>query len=264
MTAASVISSVSISPTDTVYDNVVYENQVGTLILSEDKLRFQTPNKVSILPWKKVVKRQVTSSSSTVAKPMFKLILRSGTQAIFQMEDRICLEVLRDDLGERLKLYRKNHPEEKMEDESVAVNKTRASFSDRRTSTPYSMSESQKEYVSRRHPSDVSLSSLNSWSSMSTLGMSYTPAANGGLNSSMKNSSLRSSRSDRMNKSNNHVKFSETPATSTTNAKRASRSSSPKNGSTRTSTTAAAQPSTFLRNLSTDTIKTRNGNRSAR
>jgi hypothetical protein len=127
---------------ETVYDSVVYQYGYGTLKLNEEQLSFHTDEKVSVLPWKKVVRRQVTASASNVAKPMFKLILKSGNEAVFQMEDRISLEVLRDDLGERLKTWRKLHPElstEQDKEESVAVNKTRNSLSSLRQSTPYRM-----------------------------------------------------------------------------------------------------------------------------
>lgn len=132
---------------ETIYDAVTYQNRVGALSLTENQLCHHTPEKVSVLPWKKVVRRQVATAAS-VSTPMFKLILKSGTEAIFKMEDRISLEVLRDDLGERLKTYRKLHPEECDEEPAPrAVNKTRASFSGRRSSTPYSMSVPQREYI---------------------------------------------------------------------------------------------------------------------
>ena len=138
---------------ETVYDSVTFQDRVGALSLSDDQLCHHSHEKVSVVPWKKVVRRQVATAAS-VSTPMFKLILRSGTECIFKMEDRISLEVLRDDLGERLKTYRKLHPEEFVYDDNDkdapsprAVNKTRASFSDRRASTPYSMSVPQKEFL---------------------------------------------------------------------------------------------------------------------
>ena len=120
---------------ETEYDSVVFKGSVGTLKLSDEHLSFHTPEKVSVVPWKKVVRRQVASSASNTAKPMFKLILKSGTEAIFQMEDRVSLEVLRDDLGERLQSWRRLNPEKP--EEHVAINKT--NFTARRQSTPYRM-----------------------------------------------------------------------------------------------------------------------------
>ena len=147
---------------ETVYDDLVFQNRVGTLSLSENELCHHTAEKVSVLGWKKVVRRQVTTAASTVSKPMFKLILKSGNEAIFQMEDRVSLEVLRDDLGERLKTYRTMYAEHFDEPEPAAVNKTRASFSGRRSSTPYSMSVSQKEYVNDSSDSSYHHPSLSS------------------------------------------------------------------------------------------------------
>ena len=99
MTSNAVRDTDTMTP-DTIYDSVVYRGDCGTVVLSQDQLRFHhtTANKISILPWNKVVRRQVTSSSCS-KKPRFKLVLQSGNEAIFQMPDRVSLEVLRDDLG---------------------------------------------------------------------------------------------------------------------------------------------------------------------
>ena len=141
----------------TVYKGVTYVGKgSGTLKLHDELLTFQmydatAANNVKIftLPWSKVKRRQVnsseprpTSTSSTskgTTKPKIKLILHSGTEAIFQMEDRITLEVLRDDVAERLQRYKIQHPDS---DDEQAVNQTRgATQSDRRMSTPYRMSK---------------------------------------------------------------------------------------------------------------------------
>jgi len=149
---------VSIKVPETIYDSVLFQNRLGSLSLSDDQLCHHTPEKVAVLDWKKVVKRQVSTSASTVTRPMFKLILKSGNEAIFQMEDRVSLEVLRDDLGERIKNYRLNHPEE-FQEENRAVNRTRHSFSGRHSSlssssstTTYSSTSSQKEYIGTNDP----------------------------------------------------------------------------------------------------------------
>ena len=118
---------------ETVYDSVLFKGCYGTLKLTEEQISHHTVDKVSVVPWKKVARRQVASASSKSAKPMFKLILKSGTEAVFTMEDRVSLEVLRDDLSERIKTWRRMHPEE----ESVAVNKT--NFLGKRESAPYRM-----------------------------------------------------------------------------------------------------------------------------
>jgi len=159
---------------ETIYDAVLFQDRLGSLSLTEDQLCHHTAEKVSVLGWKKVVKRQVTTAASTVSKPMFKLILKSGTEAIFQMEDRVSLEVLRDDLGERLKSYRKEHPEEFEVAEFAAVNKTRASFSDRRGSTPYSMSVSNNEHNRTSRGSRSSGGSVGSLTSSLGGGSSVT------------------------------------------------------------------------------------------
>ncbi|CAB9511739.1 Transcription factor [Seminavis robusta] len=102
------------STPETVYEPVVFKRSSGTLKLSHNQLSFHTEEKVCVLPWSKVVQRQVTSTASKKAnmEPKFKLILNSGNEAIFQMEDRVSLEVVRDDLGERLECWRtrKQHP----------------------------------------------------------------------------------------------------------------------------------------------------------
>ncbi|CAB9511288.1 Transcription factor [Seminavis robusta] len=94
------------SQIETVYDCVVYQSSSGTLKLNEEHLSFHTDQKVSMLPWKKIVGRQVSSSHM---KPMFKLVLKSGSEAIFQMQDRVSLEVVRDDLGERMSSWQTLH-----------------------------------------------------------------------------------------------------------------------------------------------------------
>ena len=166
---------------ETIYDSVTYQDRVGALSLTENQLCHHTPEKVSVLPWKKVVRRQVATAAS-VSTPMFKLILKSGTEAIFKMEDRISLEVLRDDLGERLKTYRKLHPEEFYADGDEpaprAVNKTRASFSGRRSSTPYSMSVPQREYI-YTDSDNSSASYADDVSEMSDSTSKYTTATTG-------------------------------------------------------------------------------------
>lgn len=118
----------------TVHDGVAFKGNAGLLKLCDDQMSFHTENTISVLPWKKVVQRQVASGESS--KPMIKLILKSGTEAVFTMDTRVSLEVLRDDLGERLQNWRRLNPEEN----HVAVNKTNFSFSQqRRQSTPYRM-----------------------------------------------------------------------------------------------------------------------------
>lgn len=118
---------------ETIYSSVLYQNNVGTLKLTDEQLSFHTSQKVSVLPWSKVVKRQVLSSGGgDSVKHKTKLVLASGNEAIFQLSDRVSLEVLRDDLAERLQTYRKIFKPE----EDIAVNKTVAPAS-RRMSTPY-------------------------------------------------------------------------------------------------------------------------------
>jgi hypothetical protein len=132
------------APAPTVYKPVTYVGKGGgTLRLLENELNFQmydptAANNVKIytLPWSKIQKRQVSTSDQSQAK--IKLILRSGTEAIFQMDDRIGLEVLRDDIGERLLWYKAQHPDS---DDEQAVNQTRSAQSARRQSTPYRMAK---------------------------------------------------------------------------------------------------------------------------
>ena len=130
----------------TIYKGVGYVGKGrGTLKLYDNQLTFsmhdaraENNTKIFTLPWTKVARRKVTSSerSSNAEKPRIKLILLSGTEAIFQMDDRIALEVLRDDIGERLTKYQALYP---TEDE--AINKTRTTTSGRRESTPYRMAK---------------------------------------------------------------------------------------------------------------------------
>jgi len=118
---------------ETVYKSVLYQDSVGTLKLNDEHLSFHTSQKVSVLPWTKVVKRQVLSSGGgDNLKHKTKLVLESGNEAVFQVQDRVSLEVLRDDMAERLQTWRKNFKPE----EDMAVNKT-AAPSSRRMSTPY-------------------------------------------------------------------------------------------------------------------------------
>lgn len=132
----------------TVYKAVTYQGKGnGTLKLYDNQLTFQmfdieavNNTKIFTLPWKKVKKRQVASSGQT-DKPKFKLILKSGTQAIFQMDDRISLEVLRDDIAERLKRYKAQYPDS--DEEAVNITKNRQSA--RRMSTPYRMAKPEPE-----------------------------------------------------------------------------------------------------------------------
>ena len=134
----------------TVYKEVRYVGKgLGTLKLYDNQLTFsmydsraENNTKIFTLPWTKVARRQVTSSerSRNPDRPKIKLILGSGTEAIFQMDDRIALEVLRDDIGERLTKYQALYPDQCFyEDE--AVNKTRNSVSGRRESMPYRMAK---------------------------------------------------------------------------------------------------------------------------
>jgi len=127
--------------TATTYANVIYVTKgSGTLKLFDDQLTFTTrsSNKIYTLPWKKVQRRHVTNSqkSREGVKPKIKLVLFSGTEAIFQMDDRVALEVLRDDIAERLAKYKALHPPV----EEEAVNSTKLSAG-RRESTPYSMAK---------------------------------------------------------------------------------------------------------------------------
>lgn len=129
----------------TVYKGVGYVGKGrGTLKLYDNQLTFsmhdaraENNTKIFTLPWTKVMRRKVTSSerSSNAEKPRIKLILLSGTEAIFQMDDRIALEVLRDDIGERLTKYQALYPPV-----DEAINKTRNTAS-RRESTPYRMAK---------------------------------------------------------------------------------------------------------------------------
>ena len=135
----------------TVYKDVVYVGKgKGTLKLFDNELTFsmfdRTANNnthIFTLPWTKVAKRQVSSSERTTPseKPKIKLILRSGTEAVFQMDDRVALEVLRDDVAERLTKYQALYPHDDSNNVVVdeAVNKTHAT--ERRKSTPYRMAQ---------------------------------------------------------------------------------------------------------------------------
>lgn len=134
-------------PAPTVYKQVTYVGKgMGTLKLYDKELQFQmfdvnaaNNTKIFTLPWGKVKRRQVTSSArDNTDKPKFKLVLKSGNEAVFQMEDRISLEVLRDDMGERLQTFKARNPDS---DDDEAVNKTRSSAAPRRQSTPYRMAK---------------------------------------------------------------------------------------------------------------------------
>ncbi|CAB9516590.1 expressed unknown protein [Seminavis robusta] len=129
----------------TTYKPVTYVTKGGgTLKLYDKELTFQMKDasaangiKIFTLPWSKIKKRQV-SDSGTTGKPKIKLILKSGTEAIFQMDDRISLEVLRDDIAERLARWKEKYPDS----DDEAVNQTRgAGTTQRRQSTPYRMAK---------------------------------------------------------------------------------------------------------------------------
>jgi len=126
----------------TVYKNVGYVGKgTGTLKLYEEQLTFSmfdrtaaNNTKIFTLPWKKVARRQVTTSDSTPAAKI-KLILKSGNEAVFQTDDRVGLEVLRDDVAERLARYKARYPDSDEE----AVNKVRGAAATKRESQPYRM-----------------------------------------------------------------------------------------------------------------------------
>lgn len=146
----------------TVYKEVGYVGKGrGTLKLYDNQLTFsmydsraENNTKIFTLPWTKVARRKVTSAerSRTADKPKIKLILASGTEAVFQMDDRIALEVLRDDIGERLTKYQALYPDQcYYEDE--AVNKTRNTTSGRRESTPYRLAKPENPVATSRRAS---------------------------------------------------------------------------------------------------------------
>ena len=130
----------------TVYKDVIYEGKgSGTLTLYDDRLMFApsaSGSRVFSLPWKKVSKRYVSSSDAGKAKT--RMVLKSGTEVTLQMEDRISLEILRDDLGDRIRNWKKNNPEEE-EEEEEAINKTKNRESGKRQSTPYSYAKPQSQ-----------------------------------------------------------------------------------------------------------------------
>lgn len=138
--------------TPTTYKPVTYEGKGnGTLKLYDNQLTFSmfdinsTDNtKIFTLPWKKVKKRQVTNSDQ-VGKPKMKLILKSGSEQIFLMEDRISLEVLRDDVADRLSRYKAQYPDS----DDEAVNQTRK-VSPTRESTPYRMAKPSPPPTAKR------------------------------------------------------------------------------------------------------------------